>query len=536
MDRASPFGVVGLRGTRRGESMRIVMRDVAALQLLLAAMFFVPLAASLAYGETYSAASFLISAAIAATFGGLVYRSCRNAGEPTRQHAMLIAAMGWLVSAGIGALPFVLAAYLTPPAVAQEFVPVGETYASSLFYFKNPLHAFFESMSGFTTTGLTMSVHEPSIGRGLLFYRSITQWVGGAGVIVLSLAIVPRPHTAGVLELYQSESAGMKIRPSILGTARAIWKVYSVLTLLVVVYLAMASALFVPEIGLGDALFHAVNHAMTGLATGGFSTFDESISGYESYAMELIHLLPMILGAISLPLYYMFLQSRHVRVFWRDPQFRLMSALIAGGVPLSVLLLWPHRNSLDPVREGSFQFVSALSGTGWQTTDISNWGAPAILVLACGAMVVSGSAGSTVGGIKLIRGYLILRSIAWQVRKVLMPANAVIPFRIGEQHLTRDVMQREVSEAAVFSLLYTFILGASVIIAASLTGPEFELADVIFECASAQGTVGLSAGITGPDMPIALELLFILQMWIGRLEIFPVIILVSTLISRNERH
>lgn len=525
-----------LLGTRRSESVRIVMRDVAALQLLLACVFLVPLVVSLAYGETYTAWSFFIAAAPTAAFGGLVYWACRDMGEPTRQHAMVIAAMGWLVSAVFGSLPFLFAAHLTPAEVAQQFVPAGETYASSLKHFKNPLHALFESMSGFTTTGLTMSVHEPSIGRGLLFYRSITQWLGGAGVIVLSLAIIPRPHAAGVLALYQSESAGMKIRPSILGTARAIWKVYTVLTLFAVLYLWSASVFFVPEYELFDSLFHAVNHAMTGLATGGFSTFDNSVAGYDSYAMELVHMLPMVLGAISLPLYYAFHKTRDVRVFWRDPQFRLMSVLIGVGVPLMILLLWPLRDSLNPVREGMFQFVSALSGTGWQTSDITSWGDSAVLVLACGAMVVSGSAGSTVGGIKLIRGYLILRSIAWQIRKVFLPANAVIPFRIGDQNLNTDTMHREVAEAAVFSLLYTFILGGAVIIASNVLGPGYELADVIFECASAQGTVGLSTGITNPDMPVALELLFIFQMWVGRLEIFPVIILLSTLLSRNGRH
>lgn len=536
MHDVSPQPAVRLAGERWRDSMRIIMRDVAALQLLLAAVFLVPLAVSLAYRETYTALSFLIAGAVTASFGGVVYRSCRGAREPTRQHAMIIAAMGWLVSAVFGALPFLVAAYLTPASVAQQYVPVGETYVSSLNYFKNPLHAVFESMSGFTTTGLTMAVHEPSIGRGLLLYRSITQWLGGAGVIVLSLAIIPRPHAAGVLELYQSESAGMKIRPSILGTARAIWKVYVILTLLMFIYLWIASALFVPEYGLGDNLFHALNHAMTGLATGGFSTLDDSISGFDSYAMEAIHLLPMCLGAISLPLYYTFLKTRNPRVFWRDPQFRLLCALIGGGVPLVVLLLWPVRNLLNPIREGAFQFVSALSGTGWQTSDVTNWGDSAVLVLACGAMVVSGSAGSTVGGIKLIRAYLTLRSIAWQIRKVFLPSNAVIPFRIGDQNLKTDVMQREVAEAAVFSLLYTFILGASVIVASNLAGPGFDLADVIFECASAQGTVGLSTGITSPDMPIALELLFIVQMWVGRLEIFPVIILLSTFLSRNGRN
>lgn len=536
MHAAPPSTIVRLLGPRRGESVRIVMRDVAALQLLLASVLLVPLVVSLLYGELYSALGFLFSATVTGTFGGMFYRSCRDAREPTRQHAMLIAAMGWLVSAGFGALPFIFAAYLTPASVAGDLIPADQAYASSLFYFKNPLHAFFESMSAFTTTGLTMAVHEPSIGHGLLFYRSLGQWVGGAGVIVLSLAIIPRPHVAGALELYQSESSGMKLRPSILGTARAIWKIYSGVTLLVALYLFAMTLIILPEYGVVPSLFDAVNHAMTAQSTGGFSVLDDSIAGYGSYAMDLVHIPPMVLGAISIPLYYAFINTRNLRVFVRDAQFRSMGVLILVVSILLVLLLQGTAAVRDPLREGIFQVISGVSTTGWQTSNIGEWNSSAVLLMAWGAMIVGGAAGATVGGVKLIRAYLLFQAAAWRTRKVFLPAAAVIPFRVGDRNLAASEMNREVADAAAYSFVYILFLGASVILAAYLAPPEFGLADVIFECASAQGTVGLSTGITDPDMPIALELLFIVQMWVGRLEIFPVIILISALISRNGRH
>jgi trk system potassium uptake protein len=515
---------------RRTRNLRIVIRDVGALQMLLSAALLLPLLVSLIYGEFHTALAFLISGAIIVTAGALAFYTCRDAGEPERHHAMLIAGAGWLVSAAFGSLPFLLAAWWTPAAVMQTFIPAGETYASSLLYFRNPLHAFFESMSAFTTTGLTMAVHEPSLGHGLLFYRSVSQWIGGVGVIVLSLAIIPRPRAVGGLELYQSETAGMKLRPSILGTARVIWKIYSAITLLLIAFLFIATVVILPDYGVGRSLFNAINHAMTGIATGGFSTLDESIAGYGSYAMEIVHVPPMILGVIAIPLYYTFLRQRKLHVFWRDPQFRLMLLLFVTITPLLVLFLIGTTAVGDPIREGLFQVISGVSGTGWQTSNIGGWRSSAILLLAAGTMIVGGAAGSTSGGFKLIRAYILLRAITWRVRKVFLHPSAIVPFRVGSRQLPSSAMQREVSDAAVFSFLYLLVLGASLLIVVHLAPPQFTAAQAIFESISAQGTVGLSTGITDPAMPVTIELVFIFQMWIGRLEIFPVIILLRAMI------
>ena len=223
-------------------------------------------------------------------------------------------------------------------------------------------------------------------------------------------------------------------------------------------------------------------------------------------------------------------------MFWRDPQFRSMILVFAILIPSLVLLLQGSPAVSDPVREGIFQVVSGVSGTGWQTSNIGDWSASAVLVLAWGGMIISGSAGSTVGGIKLIRGYILLRAVGWRVRKVFLPPEAVLPFRVGDRNLRSDAMQREVGDAAIFSLLYLLILGVSVIIVAHLMGPDFTLADAIMESISAQSTVGLSSGITDPAMPVTLELLFIFQMWVGRLEIFPVIILVLACLPKRWRN
>jgi len=526
---------------------KTIVRDVGALQVLIGGLMLIPLIVSVLYQEWYSALAFLLGSGITSLAGGLAYKLCRDAPEPKRHHAMIVAALGWLVTAAFGALPFVIAAYATPPAVLDAFVSAGAGYQSSLLNFQNPLHAFFESMSGYTTTGLTMSVHEPSIGRGFLWYRSQMQWIGGAGMIVLSLAILRQPHGTAGISLYQSEARDEKLRPSIAGTARAIWKIYVGVTALVAVYLAAATFLVNPGYGFENTIFDAINHAMTGQSTGGFSTLDDSIAGYGSYAMELVHIPAMITGAISIPVYYGVLSERDIREFTRDPQVRMLFGMfVVGVIGLTAFLgRWagvPYTG--DPLgyvgnlvtsqafRDGLFQFISAQTTTGWQTSAIGDWNNGSIMFIVVGAMLLGGSAGATVGGIKILRGYIVARGISWEVSRVFLPKHAVDDLRIGRRIFKTDEANDEIRAAATFAITYLVLLALSLFVLLAVLPSEYTLADGIFEVATAQGTVGLSSGITGPDMPVVAEVLFIVQMWMGRLEIIPVLVLLNSVLRR----
>ncbi len=526
---------------------KTVIRDIGALQVLIGGLMLVPLIVSLLYQEWYSALAFLIAAGVTAIAGGAMYKLCEDAPEPQRHHAMIVAALGWLATAAFGAIPFVIAAYITPSAVLESFVPAGASYQSSLLNFQNPLHAFFESMSGYTTTGLTMSVHEPSVGHGFLWYRSQMQWVGGAGMIVLSLAILRQPHGIAGISLYQSEGRSEKLRPSIAGTARAIWKIYVGITALVAVYLAVATFIVLPGYGIEQTIFDALNHAMTGQSTGGFSTLDNSIAGYNSYAMDIVHIPAMITGAISIPVYYAAASERDIREFTRDPQVRALFGLfIVGVVGLTAFLArWvgvPYNG--DPLgyvgrvatsqafREGLFQFISAQTTTGWQTSAIGDWNNGAVMFIVFGAMLLGGSAGATVGGIKILRGYIVARGISWEVSRVFLPDHAIDDLRIGQRIFKADEANDEIRAAGTMAAAYLIVLALSLFVLLAVLPSEFTLADAIFEVATAQGTVGLSSGITGPGMPVIAEILFIIQMWMGRLEIIPVLVLITSLFRR----
>ena len=292
----------------------------------------------------------------------------------------------------MGSIPFILIALITPETVSNNYIPTGADYQiSSLVFFKNPLHSFFESMSAFTTTGLTMAVHEPSIGKGLLFYRSIAQWVGGAGFIIMALAIFRSTSGRSAILLYGSEATGEKLRPKIIETTRAIWKVYLILTLFSAIYLFIGTLLILPDYPISENLFDSINHAMTGQSTGGFSTLDDSIAGYHSAGMEILYLLPMILGAFSIPFYFKVIYEQKFSMLWKDVQTRsLIIAFIAGSIVQS-FLLYKSEVISQPVREGVFQFVSAMSTTGWQTSNIVGWDWVSAVFIISFAMFTGGA-------------------------------------------------------------------------------------------------------------------------------------------------
>jgi trk system potassium uptake protein TrkH len=545
--------------------LRIVTRDVGSLLLMEGALMVVTFLVALAFREFYAALAFVIAGGVTAGVGGLANRAFADAPAPQMKHGMVIAAGGWLLVAVFGALPFLFTAWLMPPGVMDSFVPAGvdtgawepievggTTTLSSIAYFRNPLHAFFESMSGWTGSGLTMAIHEPSLPRAIQWWRSFIQWVGGVGVIVLTVSILARPGS-GSYTLYQSEAREEKIHPSVVSTVRTVWKLVVGYTLLafVLLFAAIRASEFGSSLPLWEAAWQALNHAMTGLTTGGFSVTDNSIATYDSALVEAVLLPIMILGAIAFPVHYLVLRDRDFGELLADVQTRWLLALLGIGVVVlsaqNVLSVSATASAfapdsflsfsvpglsgpqLDAIRDSTFQWVSALTCTGFQSAPIGRWLAGA-KVLVVGAMVLGGAAGSTVGGIKIIRGYTIARGIIWQFSRVFLPKNAVITTQIGDRTLDREAMEREFSEAAIVTLLWLVVLVTSSIVLVNLAGPDFGYADALFEVASAQGNVGLSSGITGPSMDPIGEGMFLVNMWIGRLEIIPILVFARALL------
>jgi len=497
----------------------------------------VPVPIAFIYAEWYSALSFSLAALISFLFGKSLYFLFRKAIEPQYKHGYVIAAFGWLLMTIMGAIPLLLASFITPAQAMSGFIPEGATYNSSLLYFRNPLHCLFESMSAYTTTGLTMTVHEPSVGKTILFYRSFAQWIGGAGFIMLSLALIKQGSGRSLKLLYRSESTGISLRTRVMDTAKDIWKSYAIITGITIVYLIIGTYIILPQYPIQDNIFDAINHAMAGLSSGGFSTLDDSIAGYHSAGMDYLLLLPMIFGSFSLPFYFRIFYKKKINEIWLDVQTRsLLYCFFFGSIILSLLLAYSHVVK-EPFREGIFQYISAISTTGWQTSNIHIWDDRSFLFIIFGAMFIGGAWGGTVGGIKIYRAVFIKKAVSWHIKKAFFSPNTVRTLKFDGKTMLPDEINSELTNASLFVIMFFVILMVSTFITTFFIPDQFTFFDALFESTAAQSTAGLSVGITDPGMNPIVECVYIFQMWVGRLEIFPVLALFRfAFLGSNPKH
>ncbi|MCK4405724.1 MAG: TrkH family potassium uptake protein, partial [Hadesarchaea archaeon] len=344
--------------------------------------------------------------------------------------------------------------------------------------------------------------------RTILFWRSLTEWVGGVGVVVLFLAALIGAGRAA-RKMYVAEARVERIEPSIRETARTLWKIYALFTLIGVVGLYFAGT---------PTLFEAVNHSMTGIATGGFTVRNTSFAEY-GYPVLAITILIMMAGAISFVVHRR-VMTGHWRELFKNIEVQLMLVLIALA---TLLLIWSVG-----LRDALFQSSSALTGTGFSTATLSKWGDPQKGLLTV-LMVIGGGYGSTSSAIKLIRTVIIVKAVHWMIKRSFLPQRAVVPMKISG----RIYSDQEMMETAIYAFIYIIVLVSGAVVL-MMVGP-YSAMNSVFESASAQGNVGLSVGITSATMPLAGKISMTIQMLVGRLEIIPVIAFISYLISRVPR-
>ncbi|MCD6299284.1 MAG: TrkH family potassium uptake protein, partial [Thermoplasmata archaeon] len=334
------------------KDLKIILRDTGAILLTVGVATFLVNIVSLLFKEhegmvwiTATALTFLVVGGVFRLLGG------RENGEPKIKHAMVIAAISWLVISLISSIPF--------------------------YFIENMdfLSSFFESVAGWTGTGLTMITHEEGLTYTIQFWRTFTQWVGGVGVIVLTLIILARPGT-GSFTLYRSEARDEKIHPSIISTVKSIWWIFLLYTGIAIAALLVA----------GMPVWEAINHAMTGLSTGGFSVKDDSIASYGVIA-QIILIPVMMAGAISFAAHYDLLNGR-IKKFFKDAQTQaLLFIVFSGMVALTLLNMDSYSNFMQSFKYSAFQFASALTCTGFQTADIASW-LPSSKMILSFAMVI----------------------------------------------------------------------------------------------------------------------------------------------------
>ncbi len=412
--------------------------------------------------------------------------------EPVPQNLTLresfkVAAIGWLLMSFFGAIPFILSGYL------------------------NPLDAWFESMSGFTATGLTMFTDVESLPRSILLWRSLTEWIGGVGVIALFLSVMYRTSRV-VQSLYFAEGRSDKTEPTIVGTVRKIWGIYLFYTLL---FALIFYLLKVP-------LFDAINISMTALATGGFAVTNNSIAAYSPY-VAIAMIFAMAIGGISFVSHINLFKGR-VREFFSIELKAMVIIIVLFSTIMLLHLAWLGESWNEAALQTFFHITSALTGTGFSISDLANLTSfdKTFLILS---MIFGGAYGSTSSALKLIRVVVLVYGIVWYVKVRLYPKSAIIPFKIGKKVFEST----EVRDVSIYTTTYLFmlLLGAMIFMAYGNS-----LVNSLFEVASAEGNVGLTVGITSPFMPWVEKLTLILEMWFGRLEIFPILILLADIVRK----
>ncbi|HIQ56407.1 MAG TPA: TrkH family potassium uptake protein [Pyrodictium sp.] len=431
---------------------------------------------------------------------------CRPSRPLTLEDAILIAVASWTLVPILSAIPISL--YLGLPFI----------------------DSWFEAVSGFTTTGLTMfsgtvdkdfNTYIPSVEelpRSVLFWRSLIQWIGGLGILVVLTALALSGGLPSHLVGF-AEGRYERLEPSLARSLRRLLIVYLFLTLL-------AAILFYST---GMPPFDAINHAMTALATGGFSTHSNSIGYYDDPVLEGVVVLAMIWGATNFATHYKILFKGSLRAPLNDPELRMFVLLAVIGSLATTYTLYSksHYDITNALRYAVFQFISAMTGTGFQTTSLTNVPDETkfILTVAC---LIGGSYLSTTGGIKIYRLLVATYTISWTTKRVANIRGIVIKYRIGTKPLDFEELMRNVS--IIFSFAILWALGTI----ATLMTVKTNLANAGLEAASALGTVGVSSGITGAHIPLTLKLIYIALMSLGRLEIIPYIMAMRILISRTK--
>jgi len=485
---------------------KTVLRDLGVVLHVPGLMALASLPLTWLFGEGYGAGPLLITAAASLVPGQVLYWTCRRAEAMRLRHAMVTVVLSWLLIPLIGSLPFVL--------VAWQLAGRPET-PETVLVFANLWNAFFEAMSGFTSTGLTMTPRPSELPHCLQWWRSFMQWVGGVGVIVLMLSVF---HPSGdAYRLYFAEGREKTIIPDIAATVRTIWWIYLLYTAAGMLLLRAA----------GMDWWQAVNYGMTGIATGGFGITDRSLADFGT-GPRLVMILIMLAGAVSFATHYRLLARDRVGLLWKDAEHHaLFALLILGTLVLALEDLWYDSSAtwLDIL----FQWTSALATAGFATVPLETWSPTALLLLSL-AMVCGGAAGATTGGLKLRRVVVLLEGAYARVRGV-----ALHPWRLMDHKPMADAAEEahraRIFEAAVImAALWGVAVLAGTLLLLHAAGPGVALDHVVLEATSALGNVGLTTGITDPALHWSGKLGLIVVMWMGRLEIVPVLVLVAALI------
>lgn len=470
---------------------QLILRILGKLMLAYAIFMAVPLVWALLYKETDAFSGLALSVGLTALTGSIMTVFGSDRSNITAREGFLIVAGAWVLTSCFGGLPYV-------------FTGAAPTY----------LDALFETVSGLTTTGASIITDLEVLPSSILLWRSMTHWIGGMGIIVLFLVFLPNLGM-GAVNLFKAEVPGPKVDkvlPRIKNTAVALWVMYVMLTVAQIVLLTVA----------GMSVFDAVNHSFATVATGGFSTKNLSISYYDNIAIELIIVFFMFVAGGNFGLYYVVWQKGLGRLL-RDTEFKVYFVIVVLSTFFIALSLYfqADTGAGKSFRDALFQVVSLMTTTGFMSADFDKW-PPVTKIVLLSLMFIGGCAGSTAGGIKVIRFILLNKEAMGTIIKAIHP-RLVRSVVVDKKPVSFDVLNTTFH----FFYLYIIIFVFSVLIVSASGLQPF---DAIGAVAATLGNVGPGFGIVGPtttfaEVPAIAKAVLTFDMLLGRLELFTLLVL-----------
>lgn len=410
--------------------------------------------------------------------------------EPSFSATLAAVALSWLAIAFIGALPFVLG--------------MGMTYTD----------AVFEAMAGWTGTAFTMIPSLDQAPNTLLFWRSFMQWIGGIGVIVFGVSLRSKTRVS-LFRMYRAEGREDALVSATTSSGRRLWMIYLVLTF-GFTGLVMAAGL---------SLWDSLNLVMTTIATGGFTLHDAGLAYYNNPLLEAILIPVMLAGAIPFKVFLFLYHGKVLKIFHDQTVKILLFIALLGSVLISLdLYIFSDLSLITAFRQGTFTAVSGLCTCGLQNSNLHHWAVVPLAILAM-MVFIGGAMGSTAGGIKVNRLALVYDGVKWWFRRFFVSSRVLVPLRSGGRTLSSERSNLAVSKNLLVIVIYVLTIFIATTLVLHLYITSFRLDEVVFELVSALSNSGLSVGFISAATPLSIKWIFIVLMWLGRLEITPVIII-----------
>lgn len=477
----------------------LIVGYMGIVMILAGVITLLPLVTLFFYPQELEEAKYFVAPGVISILAGYLFSLIlrgKQRGNLERNQEMIVLVITWVIVIIVAASPFLLTG-------------------------KYQLHqAVFEATSGLSTTGLSV-VDTDTAPHIFLIHRTVLLFFGGIGIVLVMTSVLSDVYG---MRLYNAEGHSDRLLPNLLESARLIIGIYSG-------YILGGTLLY---IFFGMSVFDAINHSVAALSTGGFSTHPESIGYYDSPAIEIVTIILMLLGSTNFFVHLLLLKGRF-RDFVSHCETKLTFFILAFISPIMIVFLMQemYNNISDSMRVAVFQAVSALTTTGFQTVEsFHTWTSPLMLILII-LMLIGGSTGSTAGGIKLYRVYILLKQIIWKLAHNICPGRVIFTESIHKYEKDEQITSQEKNQVNTFACLYLIVFLIGTFIFCSY---GYSIQDSMFEFSSALSTVGLSVGITGFDAPALIHWTAIFGMFLGRLEVFVVLVGAARVVTDSRNY